>query len=783
MSRPGQYFNFNVSNPTRADDAITATLAAGILQTIKSIVSSTSGMLVLTDNTSWILNGGSAGSAITPAAIVANAQSYNGANDIRPIVANYDVLYVQEKGSSVRDLAFNIYFNVFTGSDISIISSHLFFGHQVIDWAWAEEPFRIVWAIRDDGLLLSLTFMKEQEFIAWARHVTAGTFTAVATVTETPGSEIVDATYFVASRGVSSAASVVTQDVSAIWSGDFAFDPRQQQMVVAGGFLYFSSGFSICRIATSFSPATLQHFNYTTLVFDNAGDGNVIDGLRFDGTNVVAVTASGTSGGVTKWTMLTFQPSNFTLGASTGVDGANTLNGSISPFGYMALHSGFWYGTQGEPPTGPPTNTRVQRINASTQAITTIDLSTLVSNVNGDCLVDVTGNRVFFCAPSSGKLVQVDIANFDLAHSSIAYDLTTLANWSSGVSPSPTNKLMHAWIDDADTYIYILYKTTTNGVNCARIRLSDLSLQGNLDLTTAYPNFATAVDRPIDGWTWANGQTFIFSSSVRGPFDNGTTRVLKIDATFTTISVDVLSDIDPALTARYASWTSDGTSFYSQPVNVDLSANTFLLKYTPCTATTATYIERLADRFINNSLLNAWTVDSGVSYSGPPATTFSGGEHLAGQTVTGLADGVIIPSFTMPLNGIFTLGVAASNVVVGIPFTCQLQTLALDVGDPSIQGKVKKIPFVDIRVTETLGLSIGQDFDHLVPMKDLIVNNVSSTLTGQEVQVVNGLVTGDARTFLGPTYTVPGQYCIEQPKPYPSQILGVFPAVVQGDER
>lgn len=184
MSHPGQFFNFNVSNPIRPDDAIEATLVAGILNTIQSIVSSTSGMLMLTDNGSWIVNGGSSGSAITTSAIVANAQSYNGANNVRPIVANYDVLYVQQKGSSVRDLAFNIYFNVFTGSDISIIPSHLFFGFTVTEWAWAEEPFKVVWAIRSDGVLLSLTFMKEQEFTAWAHHITDGTYLSIAAVTE-----------------------------------------------------------------------------------------------------------------------------------------------------------------------------------------------------------------------------------------------------------------------------------------------------------------------------------------------------------------------------------------------------------------------------------------------------------------------------------------------------------------------------------------------------------------------------------------------------------------------
>jgi len=69
-------------------------------------------------------------------------------------------------------------------------------------------------------------------------------------------------------------------------------------------------------------------------------------------------------------------------------------------------------------------------------------------------------------------------------------------------------------------------------------------------------------------------------------------------------------------------------------------------------------------------------------------------------------------------------------------------------------------------------------------MKDLVLGNVSSMLTGQPSQVVTGLVDGDANTFLNPTFTVPGQYYIRQSNPYPATVLGVFPKfTTEGRER
>jgi len=402
MSRPGLYYNFDISTISQPDDSIIGTLVSGQLNSIKALIPQTSGLLAFTDRNSWLINGGSPGSVVTPSAIVANPQSFNGISDVPPIIANFDVLYVQSKGSVVRDSAYNIYANVYTGTDISILSSHLFYGFTIKEWAWAEEPFKVVWAVRDDGVMLTQTFLKEQEFIGWAHSNTQGAFQSVATVIEN---------------------TVTAGDVDAVY---------------------------------------------------------------------------------------------------------------------------------------------------------------------------------------------------------------------------------------------------------------------------------TVVNRTI------NGQALL-------------------------------------------------------------------------------YIERFAERTFPSGVADTWAVDAGISYSGSPATSFSGAQHLAGATVTGLADGIVIPPFVMPVSGSFTLSQAASKVTIGLGYNCDLQTMPLDLGEPTVQGKVKSIPSVITRVADTLGLSIGPDFNSLVPMKDLIVGNVSSMLVGQASQVVTDLVDGDARTFITSAYTVPGQYCIRQSQPLPATVLGVIPDVHIGD--
>lgn len=198
MSRPGWYLNMDSSIPTVDSDAIFGTPWAQQINGIQHMQPMTTGLIVLTGSGAWLLNGGS-GAAITPSNQTATSQAYNGCNSIvRPIVVNLNILYVQSKGSIVRDLSYNFFNNIFTGTDITVLANHLFNFHQITQWAYAEEPYKLVWAIRDDGTMLSLTYLKEQDVYAWARHDTNGFYVGVCSVTEPP----VDAVYTIVKRYV-----------------------------------------------------------------------------------------------------------------------------------------------------------------------------------------------------------------------------------------------------------------------------------------------------------------------------------------------------------------------------------------------------------------------------------------------------------------------------------------------------------------------------------------------------------------------------------------------------
>jgi hypothetical protein len=198
MSKPGQFNNFDVSDPIQPSDSIVGTLVSRQVNNIKYMVSMPGGLIMLTGGGAWQVSGGAAGAVLTSSTITATPQAYNGCADVEPLTINYDILYVQQKGTVVRDLSYSFYTNIYTGTDLSVLSNHLFSGYSIVEWTYAEEPFKVIWAVRSDGALLSLTYLKEQEVFGWAKHETQGRFKSISSIQE--GQE--NAVYAVVQRSI-----------------------------------------------------------------------------------------------------------------------------------------------------------------------------------------------------------------------------------------------------------------------------------------------------------------------------------------------------------------------------------------------------------------------------------------------------------------------------------------------------------------------------------------------------------------------------------------------------
>lgn len=194
-SKTGDYYNFGTSIPSADDDGITATLNGGQMNGIKAIIAFGE-MLLLTAGGEFKVSGG--GKAITGSNVLSQPQEYRGVSDVNPVTIGSRIIYVQHQGNIIRDLAYSYDVDKYTGDDLNLLASHLFEGHKIISMTYQQIPNSIVWCVRDDGLLLGLTYIKEQDIYAWHQHTTAGgKFVSVCNI----GGSTEDKLYAVIERG------------------------------------------------------------------------------------------------------------------------------------------------------------------------------------------------------------------------------------------------------------------------------------------------------------------------------------------------------------------------------------------------------------------------------------------------------------------------------------------------------------------------------------------------------------------------------------------------------
>jgi len=168
MSRSGQYKNFTRYIPLQSDDSITARITGKQVNAIEHIVDAGK-PLILTQAGEHALLGDSGGT-ITPTEINPRQFTYNGSSSLPPVVIDGDVVYVQKNGSLIIDMAFSFESDGYKGNELSLFSAHLVDGHEIVDIAYQKTPNSILWAVRDDGVLLGLTYVKDQMIAAWHRH-------------------------------------------------------------------------------------------------------------------------------------------------------------------------------------------------------------------------------------------------------------------------------------------------------------------------------------------------------------------------------------------------------------------------------------------------------------------------------------------------------------------------------------------------------------------------------------------------------------------------------------
>ena len=181
FSKSADYLNFHTG--TAADDALIYTIASNQVNSIRYL-SATRVLTIGTSGGEYVLTTTNDG-PITPSTTQIRKYSNYGSANTEPVQVADVTLFLQRGNRKVREFKYVGEVNTagYQAPDLTVLAEHITEG-GLEQFAYQQEPENIVWAIRADGTLLGLTYRREEEVVAWHKHVIGGEFNGGQAVVE-----------------------------------------------------------------------------------------------------------------------------------------------------------------------------------------------------------------------------------------------------------------------------------------------------------------------------------------------------------------------------------------------------------------------------------------------------------------------------------------------------------------------------------------------------------------------------------------------------------------------
>lgn len=182
MSNSGSYFDFAPTDKTKTDlsvldsNAINYTFASNKVDAIKWMNAGVV-LLIGTIGGEWQLRAANTAQPTTPTNVQITRQTTYGSNQSRPFRIGTAVLFVQRSGRRVRELLYEYTIDGFLAKDLTLLADHILNeGSTANETAYQQEPSSVLWCCRNDGVLVGLTYIHDQEVVGWHRHLLGGSF-------------------------------------------------------------------------------------------------------------------------------------------------------------------------------------------------------------------------------------------------------------------------------------------------------------------------------------------------------------------------------------------------------------------------------------------------------------------------------------------------------------------------------------------------------------------------------------------------------------------------------
>ncbi len=183
-SKSGDFLNMNQGTGLD-DESLAFTLATDDVNVIRWMKASDV-LLVGTVGGEFKLHG--SGNPVTPSNVRVVQETKYGSSTVTPVTSGRAVLFNQRATKKIRQMIFDLNVEGFVAPDLTILAEDIT-GGGLTHMAYQQEPDSIVWAVREDGVLLGLTYQRDQQVVAWHQHPVGGTDTEVESVAVIPSAD------------------------------------------------------------------------------------------------------------------------------------------------------------------------------------------------------------------------------------------------------------------------------------------------------------------------------------------------------------------------------------------------------------------------------------------------------------------------------------------------------------------------------------------------------------------------------------------------------------------
>lgn len=166
-TKSGTESDMSYSLPSQDDDRIAVRVAAREANRIQHMVPLAQ-LMLLTAAAEWRVSPLNS-DAITPSSMSVRPQSYVGANNVQPLVVSSTMIYAAERGGHLRECGYSYEAGGYISNDVCLRAPHLFDNYNILDMAYAKAPWPIAWIVNDQGDLISMTYVPEQQVGAFSK--------------------------------------------------------------------------------------------------------------------------------------------------------------------------------------------------------------------------------------------------------------------------------------------------------------------------------------------------------------------------------------------------------------------------------------------------------------------------------------------------------------------------------------------------------------------------------------------------------------------------------------